>query len=541
MKRKDLDDERSSKKQIGSNDYKLLSKNGNLGLYEECELTHIYLIENKTKFYHYFALLTFEEFSEVDDNLKERYLTNSLVKINQNFKLGIFRIRVSLKDSKDIFDQLCNGQLYLNDVDFVLPEDLQLLPKSHVPTLWGYNGVMINKILKPNIWGDRYILEFISIKNNMNDFFSAAELGKINSEIKKFVPIDLASVYDRIGSFIFQFPITLISAHSGISKDWCHANLSLELHPEFLSKDDLCSTVITELDDVTTGFHSFDGAFKDVELNVGDSNNFQFTVFNKKNGLIYKSTMGNFIRDFGFNMGIGMQNSEPRIFTDSDGNKQEVSLVSYSLGGRTGKSQYYDTRTKKRISQNEIISKSGRFLNVKEGERVEALNFLHSKINEKTASCSEVWLWDPFLRQADIFDTLYFIGCSDIIMKCITSYKNKKRQEGDAESFFVFKQNEKDKFLNNSENHLGINLELRAVHDNYGFDFHDRFLFIIPKDADEIPTVYSLGTSVNGIGKSHHLIQQTLDPRNVIETFKELWGLLSDEESIIIKLPENIK
>ena len=136
--------------------------------------------------------------------------------------------------------------------------------------------------------------------------------------------------------------------------------------------------------------------------------------------------MGNFIRSFNVNMGVSGQNSEPRIFVDSAGNSQEVNLVSYSLGGNLGKSIYYDTRTKTRINQNEIINKSDRFLNVRPRERLKALGFIRNKLSEKAAICSEVWLWDPFLDYRDIFDSLYFIGSSDVRMKCITSYKKYK-------------------------------------------------------------------------------------------------------------------
>ena len=222
----------------------------------------------------------------------------------------------------------------------------------------------------------------------------------------------------------------------------------------------------------------------------------------------------------------------------------------------------YDTRTKRRIRQNELVAKSGRFVSIRNGEREKAVEFLRRQLLEKAASCSEIWLWDPFLDYNDIFDTLYCVGNSDVAMKCITSYKKfknridestelsfrkllrllfkslfSKKQRG---GFQDFKKKLKTNLLTRSNN-LGVNLTVRACHDNYGFDFHDRFLLLIPKDIDEIPTVFSLGTSINGLGKSHHLIQQTLDPRNIVETFSELWNMLDNDESTLIKLPEDKK
>ncbi len=561
MRGKDVENERLAKKAIGIKDFELLSTAGVLGNYEECELTYIYLVEKTTKkLYHYFAIISYEEFSEVDEAIIDKYITDTPIKITTQFSLGIVRKRFSLADSKGIFEQLCDGALNFQSIEFVLPNDIQLLPKTHIPSLWGQDSVMLNKVLKPNIWRDRYILEFAAMGNPMNEFFTDKELNKINSEIQKIITIDLSAVYDRIGSFIFQFPVTLISGDAIITKDWTKTKVSLKVHPSFKHADELVSTVETKLDDTVTGFQSYSGFFEFEELEIGDSNNLEFKVFNKKNGLIYMSSMANFIRSFNFNLGIGGQNSEPRIFIDSEGNRQEIPLTSYSSGGNTGKSAYYNTRTKKRIMHNENINKSGRFLNVHTGERIEALNFLKQQLNDKGPSCSEVWLWDPFLDYKDIIDLLYFIGISDVKMKCITSYKKYNTRLDDqkeytpskllklflksiinwrktTDRYLKFKNDQRNGFLNNSTN-LGINLDFRSVYKNHGFEFHDRFLFLIPKDADEMPTVFSLGTSVNGLGKSHHLIQQTLDPRNIIETFNELWDLLDNEESLIIKLPE---
>lgn len=539
--RQDSKDELISKREIGTKDFELLSTNGVLGLYEECELTHVFLLESgKNIHHHYFAIISYEEFKEVDSTLQNINLTSKLVPINSRFKLGISKKRISKLESEDIFEQLCVKKLNFHSTDFIIPEDVQLLPKTHIPSIWGYDSVMLNKILKPTLWGDNYILEFTAMNNPMNAIFNSQELSKINTEIKKVIPVDLSVIYDRIGSFIFQFPVTLVSGDAIISEDWTKAKISMGVHAGFKHKDDLFSLVTTKMGDVTTGHGSYQGYFVSEELVIGDSNNLEFKIFNQKNGLIYKNSMGNFLRSFNFNMGINGQNSEPRIFKDSTGNIHKISLTSYTDDGITKKSVNYDTRTQKRIIQNEIINKSGRFLSLHKNERTKALEFIRQQLNNKASSCSEIWLWDPFLSQADIFDTLYFVNTKNIKMKCITSFKRKKKRKDEkVDSIVSFIKREKNKFLENSNNNLGVQLEYRVAHSKYGFDFHDRFLFLIPKDADEMPTVFSLGTSINSLGKSHHLIQQAPDPRNIIETFNELWELLDNDKCLIIKLPED--
>ena len=536
MHRKDFDDELIVKKEMGIKDFSLLSCPGVLGNYLECELTHIFIVERKSNnLYHYYAVCSYEEFQENDENLRDIFLTKKLIKINENCNLGITQLRISLEEGKDIFYQLCEKQFHFRDQTVILPNTLQLLPKTHIPSMFG-DEVIINKILKPNFWGDRYILEFISIETPFKGF-SVSDFERTNAEISRHLPVDLSSVNDRIGSFIFQFPSTLISVDSGISQDWCKARLSMKIHPRLVPQNDICTIVKTKLDDTITGFNSFYGIFENIELDLGDSNNLELLVFNMKNTIIYKHSLGNFMRDFYISSGISMQNAEPRIITHEDDSTTEINLVDYKLDVSTGRKKYYDSRINNRVLHNEIINHGGEFQNFYPEEEDKALEYIRIKLDRYASSSSEIWLWDPFLRYQDIIETLYYTKAIAIPMKCITSFRKIKSYKEEYENYLSFRNYERGKFL--MQKNLGINLEFRAVHDNTGFSFHDRFLFFIPKDAEKTPRVYSLGTSINSLGKSHHLIMQTVYPRNIVNAFQELWQILeNDEESLIIKLPE---
>ena len=70
-----------------------------------------------------------------------------------------------MTNAKGLFTQLCDGQYVFDGKSFILPKDIQLIPKVHIPTLWGYESVPLNKIIKPNFFGDRYIIEFAAIEN----------------------------------------------------------------------------------------------------------------------------------------------------------------------------------------------------------------------------------------------------------------------------------------------------------------------------------------------------------------------------------------
>lgn len=271
--------------------------------------------------------------------------------------------------------------------------------------------------------------------------------------------------------------------------------------------------------------------------------------------------MVNFIRGFNMSMSIGSQNSEPRTFTDSEGTQVSIPLFSRGPSSNTEVPRY-DTRTRQRIYQNEIYEKSGRFLSVKKGQREKAMDFVHQLLKEFSSNSTEVWLWDPYLQFDDIISILYYVQIQDVKFKCITSFKKNKDKIDDPvdiprkklirllwKSFFKktdkvdrfeeFRKIQKNGFLGNSNN-LGVQLEFRASHDNVGFGFHDRFLFFIPESIEQLPTVFSLGASVNSLGKSHHLMQQTLDPRNIVATFEELWETLNRDDSVIIQIPRDL-
>jgi hypothetical protein len=535
--RKDFDDELIVKKEIAIKDFYLLSSSGILGAYLECELTHIFIVEKETDHvYHYYAVCSYEEFIESNNDQRNVHLTKKLIKINDNYSLGIMQIRLSLEESKDVFNQLCKKQFHFQNQNIVLPDTLQLLPKTHIPSFFD-DDVSINNILKPNFWGDKYIIEFVSTKTPFDGLFSASDFDKVNEVISNHLPINLSLVNDRIGSFIFQFPITLISVDSGISHDWCKASLSMRVHSQLSHNNNICTIVKTKLDDTITGFNSFNGVFDNIELELGDSNNLELLVFNTSNAIIYKNSLVNFLRDVYIGGGLSMQNAEPRVITHENGSTTEITLVNYNLGIKTGGGNYYDSRTNERVINNDIINHSGDFQNFYPGEEKKAFEYIRIRLDRYAGSSIEIWLWDPFLRSQDIMEILYYVDIINMPMKCITSYRDIKSYNKEYKGYLSFKESEKDKFL--SQKNLGINLEFRAVHDNIGFNFHDRFLFFIPNEPDKIPIVYSLGTSINSLGKKHHLIMQTVYPRNIVKAFKELWQeLASDKESLIIKLPE---
>lgn len=563
VKPKQSTDEERAKTDLAIQDFDLLTTPNVVGFYKECELIHVFLSsKEKRKLYHYFAVANFEEFIEPDSTLRDQNITTKLQEISLDFSLGIVKKRLSLDDVRKVLVGLAQGSMSVAGQPFELPVAMQLLPKIHVPSLWGYEGVPISQVLKPNLWGDRYVIECVAIANPFQDVLSPIEIAQIDEIIKSLIPINLSLLPDKVGSTIFEFPITILSAGAHISKDWTHASIEMTGDVDSINAQNVISIITTKLDGNVTGTSTHEGTTAGEEFTIGDSNNLELRVYNKGNDVIFHHSMVNFIRGFNMSMSIGRSNSEPRTYLDLDGT--EVTVELFERGPSTRESiVQYDSRTRKRIYQNEIHERSGRFLSVRKGDRDKAVAFIRQQLYDFSGNATEVWLWDPYLQCQDIFDTLYHIAIRNIRFKCITSVAKKKERLEDVKEisrlklvklfcesfrpknteksrFEEFKASQRETFIQKSNN-LGVQLEFRACHDNIGFDFHDRFLFFIPESIDELPTVFSLGTSINSLGKSHHLMQQTLDPRNIVAAFEELWKMLDRDDARIITLPGDLK
>ena len=565
MFRSDNQIESDAKKNLAVKDFKLLSVPGVVGAYKECELTHVYLLEIESeKLYHYYAVLSYEEYAESNEVFKKIFLTQKPVKINNKYKLGIKQSRLSFICAKDIFDGLCAGNLSVEKKTFCTAKSFTVLPKTHIPSYWDNNVPLLHKVLKPNFWGDNYIIEFFSNQNPFEGSLLDKDFININKNIEKYINIDLESINDRIGSFIFQFPITLIETDIRSKMDWCNAEFSIKTYHPFNQNENIISIISTDLDNVITGCNNIEGICKNHLFEVGDSNNFRLLVINKENKLIYRHFKGNYLRYINISGGIGLYNSEPRIFTNSDNEEISIDLFSNNFDAGNSSNGNYSERIQKRMRHNNAIKASGKFA-MFNNQRKEALLYIRNLIQKNYNDVSEIWMLDPYLLSKDIIDTLYYHSQRDVKLKCITSYKKSRlliepqvvnenrffhsfkwffrlfkteKQKSGNYYFKKYKSEQKNYFLTHSNN-LGIILEYRVTHENIGFDFHDRFLFFIPKEADGIPTAYSLGTSVNSLGKAHHIIQKVPDSKKLVHTFQELWNLLDNESSIIIKLPED--
>ncbi|MFH2064912.1 MAG: VPA1262 family N-terminal domain-containing protein [Pseudomonadota bacterium] len=545
------------KKRIASSDFDRLLKQGSIGFYNSCEITQVFLHDKISKVNtNFFSLACFSERSV--SAIEERFLSPKLHSINSLTGMGIIQFTVPVDEAKVLFNHAQKGSFQINDKQSRLSKNLVLLPKQYVPQVWGTSEPFINKLLKPNFYGENYIVEFFDEEKGVLANLERAEVEKIFCFVKDCadISIDLSSVYDRVGGLIFQFPITVLTCDCRLLANSNSVRLNFNRHLE-CNGAELIIACKTSLDDVVTGFRTTVCSATDrtAELEIGDSDNLELFVSLKYSGLLLHHTKMQFCREIRMNMNWSTAHAKPRTILTSD-SKNPVELhITSSLPmhiGRRQKREYRDY-IRRRTQENEIISYSGDYLVLQKGERTEALAFIRKKLRS-VSELREIVLWDPYLSVQDIVDTLYF-ETTGVPFKCITSLKGLKKmspfdiddisdgldeEEQVPVTFETAKKHQRD-LIQKLSNNLGVRIEFRCQHNHYGYPFHDRFLILIPNDEEILPVVYSLGSSVNSLGKLHHLIQKVTNPRVILNNFNSLWNDLHPEQCRVFLLPGDLR
>jgi hypothetical protein len=98
-----------------------------------------------------------------------------------------------------------------------------------------------------------------------------------------------------------------------------------------------------------------------------------------------------------------------------------------------------------------------------------------------------------------------------------------------------FAAEQRTRLTNIKSNLRGVRLEFRMRTGSTGWGFHDRFL-IFPY-ADRAALAWSLGTSINSLGRQHHILQRVDDGQRIRDAFTELWDVLDQPQDLIWKTP----
>lgn len=578
-------------------DFDLLIKEGNIGFYDSCEITEIFMFpkENNKNIFNLFTLVTFEEkpFERTD----EKFITDNLIDFEYNFnekkliyKIGIKQYSLNLESIQKIFYKLKEEGIWCSN-NQPLPIDysfLKYLSKQFVISNENISirnpKIRLNNCLKNNFFNGSYILEFFDEEKQKFNFLMEEDSNfeNLSNQIKNIIPINLYENMDRLGNFIFQFPITLCNIDYNKKEDNL-INFKIFWNNKLIIIPDCLIEFESLIGDCYFDFciEEYDKSNLQVfSCNTDSLLNFKF--FRKDNNLLLFSSRGNFLNKIFLSTYINT--SKQRLFEFNDGLKSKtgkIDIISKDFETYNNHHlEYYEyiSRSQNRVDKADLI-KNFKFKQYNSNGSNGEVNANNDLIDLIQKNCENgVYLWDPFLSPIDIMNTLFFANVQDVQLRALGSINKDVKNFYKKEHLLDLKESFKDviystdissdEIVNELKDKLtifenshsyessdkildyknqfelihgnfkeGLNLEFKVQHSAYGWRFHDRFI-IFPGNSKVFkgPKAYSLGTSINSFGKHFHIIQEVSHPQAILDEFNKLWDELG-EECVVWKYP----
>ncbi len=538
---------------------KLLLEDGNIGFYRSCEAVQFFLcnVKDDTVF-NLYTIYVFEDYECID---AEAEYIGKRIKVDKNYFVGAIKKRISIDDAVSVYQALLHNQCSKSTVsiDFKIKGTCSIgvikkRLKQFVPPNQNSSDIPLNRVLKKNFYNGSYVLEFFDVEKK---WLSTSNNEKIKDAVIKAsdrIPIHLDLLLDRLGNVIFQFPSELInvSAHTiqqNVENEikLIPQEILLQIKRDSRIKDSVFHiTVLNELDGAITG--AFIGeTTEEMNYPIG-LNSWDPTViilYNDKGLLLHKAYL-TIIK------GIATASTvSTRLFRTLP-DKKIIELREY---------RYYEPRVvhsydklimdRINIERLDKLKKEKYFIQYgadgkKESEK--AIKAIRELINQQ--NCKSVYLWDPFLSALDIINILFYCEYTSVEMKAISAgiippISNDKCDITESTDSTIetsigsSKTTNHEMWLNEQRQKLdvketmytGLSLEFRCLFGNNGYKFHDRFLII--QYYNQPPRVWSIGTSFNSIGNTHHILQKVEHGNYIVAAFDKLWLELDNEQCFV--------
>lgn len=518
---------------------------GTLGFYGQVEVTEILgFSPNERQPTNLLTLLVAEE-RPLPTRAKPGFINDERIQIRglQDWRFGVWRHYLPIDRLVPAFERLSDRGIWDASGKEQRQNALIARPPQFVPPN-SVKEVPLNRVLKNNFWNGCHILEWADLKKTDINFLLSTprHLQNLSEAIASWIPIRLGGLSDRLGNIILQLPVTVLMARFLGKQDGSFV-LETGWHPQALQRP-LRASVELEFDDTVTGYRSTSvhGEQTVLELPPGPGSH-RGILWDEANGIVLAATgLSAFFRSF--EMSMRPIAPEPRIFQlpDPKGLAQTQRIAVYhtvkSLVGAR-ETDGNEGWTERRIYRNETsqLARERRFVQylpqagMQHTEHEKALDDIRNLIVQYGEDGA--WLWDPYLSAIDILKTLFFSPHIGSDLRGLTATRQPPCAAEPDSSEFVQKQ--RNVFADAKSNLYGLRMEFRARSGPAGWDFHDRFL-IFPRNGKGA-LAWSLGTSINSIGKAHHILQRVDDGQLVMDAFNALWNTLDRPEHRVWKVP----
>ncbi|QXR35983.1 hypothetical protein EGK70_000025 [Alcaligenes aquatilis] len=544
-----------------------------IGFFESFEVTEIVGFKKDGTATNFFSLFVAEPGSPPEGLVTPECLTRERIELKSSeYTFGVFRFRVPIQFLVDVMERFAqNGEwqtgrqpLKVGKLEAVVPQFIH--PDFNDPHPW-------NSVLKNNFYEGSHVLEMFDTTKEASRFLlrDSRLLTELSEKVRSVVLMDIDGLSDRLGNIAIQLPVTVISTgvrgspvgDQSIRVAW---HEKAKPRPLRISCEIYNDSTVDAFDSKTVGVPPIrpeDSIFK-LRSPGGGARTYVWDDENQV--LLSASPVQTFILQAGFSVHVQSidELSEP---------KREFSIPVKGAAQRTEavKLKHVDKqhfvgsppeRPREPWRTNRIFKLSSRQLQerkefVQYGQftgrgRTEAIADMHWLI-EKHGTLG-AWLWDPFLSAEDVLQTLFFSPHSNSDLRALSNGKTFESPEDDEEEDDCDEQStaantpspQKAKAASNTDgsvewkkaqyevlnahcgNLMGLKLDFRLRRKGAGWKFHDRFL-IFPQENGRA-LAWSLGTSVNSLGTSHHILQKVSNGELVQNAFLGLWDRLEQEQ-----------
>lgn len=541
-------------------DFNTLINNDTLSRCNFVEIIQIILLGKKEKLcWNYFTHLLFS--STPTEQRAREYLTASPQSINSEYKIIITKETISKADALNVLQNAVEKQKWEwgDDVallDDVFPIDPQFIPETDPTGNKTSDSTLVpieQALYGSNFMGGYYVCELFSAKTILSASISLDDRRKIQEIISKAkIEFDIESLSDRIGNIVCKIPMDIIkhkpvrlSPERGIAgqftlKNSCTEPVECLLQIILENDNTIIETRVEEM------VFSGQNEIKEYCIDPNRYNN-RIILSDKKSGIIYYAAL----RDYSFGSNYYSMITPPQYGIQSSlirpivvgGEDIEIKLTNIAgIGEVSIEKEIYEMEKRQHKWMTEYEYKHHFFRSFVAGQEKEAIQTVIDICNDRDLfwDLEEVWLVDPYLSADDILRTVAYCGKHGICIKCLThiaSINGNRETRAEAtenESLFEATVSKYNGILKKALNkQKDLKLEYRTVAGMTGIPFHDRYLIL--KYGLNKSRAWSLGISVNSLGKSHHIIQIVQSPMDVIETIDAIWNQSLGEDCLIYK------
>ena len=509
-----------------------------IGNFKCIELFEVIGIRDSNPSFNIFSLAVAHE-TDLPLTEKENITPNLIkLKADKSQKFGVLKRIVSIEDFLKIISYLVTPGSNEDDRNKLCYGHLKAIPPVYVPPLEQGKNEFLG-LLKNNFFGGSHLFEwFDESKEYVAPLIkNLAALDELSGRLQEYLPIKIGTHSDRLGNIIVQIPCAAVAFTIERRDEQSHQLLSnLAVSPHFSGEMNFSGIFWREQYGSIIDFQKIPlVAGRNIIPFQQINGKGYYTIWDESNQIICS---GGQVRSFveSVNSPMSLQEYNQRIFKLPNGKEKRINIFTPTSQSQIGKNtKDYRNWVRNRFLKIEKQESHDtlKLRQFKRDMRQEALDFIRELI--KKYGKNGIYLWDPYLNAKDLLETVFFSPSANSPIKALTGLKIAP-QENKTSSYKADLANE----INQAIRQAGwLNLTFVNADRSKVGDFHDRFI-IFPQAIDEPVRAWSLGTSVNSLGKSHHIIQEVEDGQIIADVFEEMWEQsINDENNILWKSKNN--